>query len=153
MAGEAILLDTNILIAYVREGRLAVAIESHIRLQSGSTEGLVSVVSIGEALAFARKNQWSAERQEKLRTMMRTRLAPIDISRAEVLDAYAEIYDFLHRVRKPAHPIGENDMWIAATARATGATLVTMDKHFDHLHPDYIKRLWIDPKEGAPDAN
>lgn len=153
MAGEAILLDTNVLIAYVREGRLAEAIERRLRLQSGRAEGLVSVISIGESLAFARKNQWTAARQEKLRSLVRTRLAPIDINRVEILDAYADIYDFLHRVRKPAHPIGENDMWIAATARASGAMLVTMDRHFDHLHPDYIKRLWIDPKDGAPDAH
>lgn len=153
MPGEAILLDTNVVIAYVREGRLAEAIERLLTLQSGATEGLVSVISVGEALAFARKNQWAPARQERLRTMLQARLVPVDIGRAEILDAYAEIYDLLHRISKPAHPIGENDMWIAATARATGAKLVTMDRHFDHLFPKYIDRLWIDPKEGKPNAS
>jgi predicted nucleic acid-binding protein len=29
--------------------------------------------------------------------------------------------------------MGENDLWIAATARALGATLVTRDQDFDNI--------------------
>jgi len=38
------------------------------------------------------------------------------------------------------------DLWIAATAHATGARLLTTDKDFDHLHPAFVQRDWIDPR-------
>ena len=41
--------------------------------------------------------------------------------------------------------MGAHDMWIAATARVKGATLLTTDKDFDHLSLGYISRDWIDP--------
>ena len=37
------------------------------------------------------------------------------------------------------------DRWIAATAKAADATLLTTDKDFDPLHPRYVERIWIDP--------
>ena len=37
------------------------------------------------------------------------------------------------------------DAWIAATAKATGYTLMTNDKDFDHLHPGHLQVLFIDP--------
>ena len=41
--------------------------------------------------------------------------------------------------------VGDNDLWIAATAQITGTTLLTTDKDYDHLSPFYIQRDWIDP--------
>ncbi|MBX3442213.1 MAG: PIN domain-containing protein [Planctomyces sp.] len=35
--------------------------------------------------------------------------------------------------------IGENDVWIAATARVTGAALLTCDADFTRLPPDLIR--------------
>jgi len=41
--------------------------------------------------------------------------------------------------------MGKNDLWIAATAHVTGATLLTTDKDFDHLDPQFLVRVWINP--------
>jgi len=41
--------------------------------------------------------------------------------------------------------MGKNDLWIAATARTTGATLLTTDKDFDHFDPALLPQEWIDP--------
>ncbi|HVK05454.1 MAG TPA: PIN domain-containing protein [Armatimonadaceae bacterium] len=41
--------------------------------------------------------------------------------------------------------MGKNDLWIAATAHVTGAALLTTDRDFDHLDPDYLTREWIAP--------
>jgi predicted nucleic acid-binding protein len=38
----------------------------------------------------------------------------------------------------------QNDLWIAATAVATGATLVTTDKDFDHLNGLWLERVLVD---------
>jgi predicted nucleic acid-binding protein len=37
-----------------------------------------------------------------------------------------------------ARNMGKNDLWIAATALATKATLITTDKDFDHLQNIYF---------------
>lgn len=41
--------------------------------------------------------------------------------------------------------MGDNDLWIAATAKVTGALLLTTDKDFDHLYPVHLQRDWINP--------
>ncbi len=41
--------------------------------------------------------------------------------------------------------MGKNDLWIAATANATGATLLTTDSDFDHLSPNFIDLIRIPP--------
>jgi tRNA(fMet)-specific endonuclease VapC len=46
--------------------------------------------------------------------------------------------------------MGKNDLWIAASAAVTSAVLMTTDKDFDHLHPQRIQRLLIDPSFGGP---
>ena len=60
------------------------------------------------------------------------------------LESYALIDTYSHRV---GISIGKNDLWIAASAHTTGATLVTTDKDFDHLHGKFLQRLWIAPQE------
>lgn len=35
--------------------------------------------------------------------------------------------------------MGKNDLWIAATASVTNATLITTDKDFYHLNNTYLK--------------
>lgn len=44
--------------------------------------------------------------------------------------------------------MGKNDLWIAATASVTGATLLTTDGDFDHLESAFLTRVWIDPTLG-----
>ena len=48
------------------------------------------------------------------------------------------------------HRMGKNDLWIAATARVLGLTVLTTDKDFDHLHPTWIDREWVDPASKLP---
>jgi predicted nucleic acid-binding protein len=149
-ATELVLLDTNVLIIYAREGEPAKKLEGLLSLQSTSVDAVISIVSVGEALAFARKNRWGEKRQATLRDLIRVKLIPIDISRPEILDAYAELDHHCEKVLKPARPMGKNDLWIAATARVLNCTLVTTDADFDHLHSTMIHRRWIDPGSLKP---
>lgn len=59
----------------------------------------------------------------------------MDINRDRVLNAYADLSAHL---KKSGRPIGQNDLWIAATARATGSVLLTIDSDFDVLQPAWI---------------
>lgn len=49
--------------------------------------------------------------------------------------------------------MGKNDLWIAATAAAMGATLLTTDRDFDRLAPRFLSRIWIDPDIRWPASN
>lgn len=45
--------------------------------------------------------------------------------------------------------LGKNDLWIAAAAKVSGATLLTTDPDFDILHEaKQIQRIRIDEKAG-----
>jgi tRNA(fMet)-specific endonuclease VapC len=44
-------------------------------------------------------------------------------------------------LRQKGHPIPENDIWIAASARQHGLTLVTRDGHFGYVE-DLITERW-----------
>ena len=106
---------------------------------------LISVVTVGEALALSRRLSWGRSKREALEALLLD-LVVVDIS-DEVLDLYAEVDVCLRRAGKP---IQQNDMWIAATAIASGAHLLTTDKDFDPLYPAHLDRTWIDPQR--PDA-
>lgn len=62
-----------------------------------------------------------------------------------MLDVYAEIDAYSqgkHLDKKhglSSRNMGKNDLWIAATALVTNSTLITTDKDFDHLDPEFIK--------------
>ncbi|HEX2080785.1 MAG TPA: type II toxin-antitoxin system VapC family toxin [Longimicrobium sp.] len=142
-AGTPILLDTSIVIHLARGGVAAQRLESRFGLQSRPFTPLTSIVTVGEILAFARRNGWGARRLEALRQLAGN-LVVIDINREPILNAYAELDTHLKR---SGTPMGQqNDVWIAATASATGAVLLTTDRDFDVLHPSHIQREWIDPQ-------
>ncbi len=140
-----LLLDTSILLHLVRENRLGRAIESKFRLQTRAERPLISVVTVGEIFAFVQRANWGRSKMAMLEDLLQD-LVVMDIS-DEVLDLYAQIDVFLRRAGKP---VQQNDMWIAATAIAAGAHLLTTDKDFDPLYPAYLDRTWIDPQR--PDA-
>lgn len=54
-------------------------------------------------------------------------LVPVD---ARVARQYAEI---LVALRTAGTPIPTNDIWVAATAASTGATVLTADRHFEAI--------------------
>lgn len=151
-SSDVLLLDTNVVVVYARDGEPSRILEAQLGLRDGRAQGLVSVITVGEAIAFALKNNWGDARRNQLMELIRTKLVPVDINRQEILAAYAEIDHFSEKIEKPAKPMGQNDMWIAATARVLDCELVTMDKDFDHLDGTKIRRHWIDPSSLKPKA-
>ncbi|MEX2167893.1 MAG: type II toxin-antitoxin system VapC family toxin [Pirellulales bacterium] len=144
------ILDTNILIRLIRNDALGKSIDAAYNLRASLASSMICVVTVGEIRAFARKIGWGKKKLDELQKIV-DELVWIDINRSEVIDAYSEIDYYSEKVTKPANPIGQNDMWIAAVARASGATLLTTDKDFDHLHKgNYVHRIWIDPSATTP---
>lgn len=110
------LLDTNICIAYKkRKPGVPERIDS---LATG--EAAMSVVTWGELVLGAEKSQ---QRDKSFAILKRVReIIPVLGIDDAVGDHYGAIRGELEKAGKP---IGPNDLWIAAHARAQGASLVT----------------------------
>lgn len=142
-ARELFLLDTNIVLHAVRNSDLWRRVDGQFHLRHQPNRPLISAVTVGEALALAARNGWGETKRTKLQELLRE-LVILDINVEAILRSYAEL-DVATRSR----PIGENDLWIAATARATGAHLLTTDTDFDTLHPHLLQRTRFDPQRKA----
>lgn len=143
-ASTLLLLDTNILIHLARGGVAAQRLESQYALSSRRVTPIISVVTVGELMAFARHADWGAAKLAALEDLIRN-LVVVDINRQPVLRAYAEFDSDLTRAGTRMGQ--QNDLWIAATAAATGAVVLTTDRDFDVLHPSRIQREWVDPQD------
>lgn len=137
-----VLLDTSIVVHLCRNGRVGKWIGATYNLENRVNAPLISVISVGEALAFGRGWGWGSQKQQALRILL-ANLVTVDINSPNVLKSYAEISTHLKTI---ARPMGQNDMWIAATAMATGAVVLTTDRDFDVLHPSHVQREWIDQR-------
>jgi tRNA(fMet)-specific endonuclease VapC len=143
------LLDTNVLLFLARGGPLGRLIDARFGLRAARQRPLVCVVSHGEVWVLARRNAWGEEKQAALRNLL-DNVVTVDISHPRVIEAYVEL-----DLASQAHPggarnMGKNDLWIAASARAAGATLLSTDNDFDHLIPNHLAGIVIDPKEVNP---
>lgn len=140
-ADRLLLLDTNILVHLIRSKELGQRIARDYQIPQRSERPLVCVVTVGEALALAEKLSWGAAKKSKLDDLLHE-LVIVDIDSPSVLRKYAEIDAFL---TAKGLPIGQNDMWIAAAAACANAVLLTSDKDFDRLYPQFVEREYVAP--------
>lgn len=89
---------------------------------------VLPATALGELLLGVAKSTKPSESLQLLSSL--TAPFPIAIVDAKVAQCYAHIRSDLE---KSGSPIPENDMWIAATAMANGATLLTCDAHFNRI--------------------
>jgi tRNA(fMet)-specific endonuclease VapC len=111
------LLDTNICI-YIRQQRPAGVLARFHRLTAG--EAAISVITYGELLYGVEKSQLRERAVRQLQEL--ASLLPVMDLPPAAGQAYAEIRAALEA---GGQTIGNNDLWIAAHARAAGLTLVT----------------------------
>jgi predicted nucleic acid-binding protein len=144
MTGALYLLDTVVLVALINGKEIGRYIDLTYGLSASRVRPLACVVSHGELWAMARVNGFGEAKRAAIAAMLDVGVVTVDIGDEAVLEAYAEIYEALRNHPGGARTnVGENDMWIAAATRAAGATLLTMDRHFDALHPRVINRIYI----------
>ncbi|ATE61847.1 type II toxin-antitoxin system tRNA(fMet)-specific endonuclease VapC [Thauera sinica] len=114
------LLDTNICIYIAKHNPPAVR-ERFAR--HAADELVMSVVTLGELLFGAEKSQ---ARERALETIARLNSV---IRVADLPEAAGVHYGQIRAaLQKGGQPIGNNDLWLAAHARAEGWTLVTNDE-------------------------
>lgn len=137
------LLDTNILLVYLRATAQRDIIEQRYDPFGSANNPIISVVNVGEIKSIAKRNYWGHKRLALLDEIL-NELIITDINSEDVIEMYAEIDAFSQGKLKDkplatsARNMGKNDLWIASTAAVIGATLLTSDRDFDHLHDQYL---------------
>lgn len=134
------ILDTNVLLHLFRNDEIGKNLENRFHFTQLAERPLLSSITVGEILGISYTNKWSLQKIETLMDYL-TEFVIVNAGEPEVCRAYAEIYADL---RNHGQFPGENDAWIAATAKAAGAILITCDKDFDNLTPKHIKQIFIE---------
>ena len=153
------LLDTNLLLGFTRGADWAKWAYKEFDLGAETTMVFTSVICRGELLALAEKNGWGEAKRKSLVEVL-NRFPTVDLNKDAILNHYAALDTWTHGRKladptrpdppKPAMSMKQNDLWIAATAVATGATLVTTDKDFDHLNGLWLDRVLVDQSAKLP---
>ena len=146
------LIDTNILVIYVRDTDLTRRLEENLRLLTGRNNLVISVVSIGEIKSIAKQNKWGEKRVRRLIEIL-SQFLIADINVEDIIESYSEIDTYSQGKLEgkatsfTSRNMGKNDLWIAATASTLNLELITTDKDFDHLNEEYLQLKWIDLSE------
>ena len=145
------ILDTNILLFCINDADFDAWFDKQYRLPSN--DFIISVVTEGELRSLSIQRRWGKNKLEVLEASIRKLLIyPIKVQ--SVINAYAQI-DAFSQGKSPdqllpqgvsSRNMGKNDLWIAATAHATQATLLTTDADFGHLDGKFLELDRIDVK-------
>ena len=119
------LLDTNVLLHWLRGSKVSQTIEGQFQLVASSFRPLICEVTLGEMEAFAMSSKWGDEKKRKLREL-RSKLVVVDLSDDRIMTAYAE-FSTLAKEQGLAIFNDKNDLWIAAATKVSGATVLTTD--------------------------
>lgn len=136
---DILVLDTSVVVDIARNNRSGQAILETYSLRSRTDRPLISVITTGEMLGIAKAQEWSSDQTEVLHGLL-SEFVKLELT-PEVIEAYA---DLVALCRRQNHTMGQqNDMWIAATAKVTGAVLLTGDSGFSWLNPQFIRVEYI----------
>ena len=145
-------LDTNILIYYLKKHEIANFIESQYSPLTSPNIAIISIVSIGELKSLAIQINWGDKKIKTLLNLL-NQFIIVDVSSNELVNKYAEIDAFSQGKLKSkplemsARNMQKNDLWIAATASITNSTLISSDKDFSHLHNQFLNFININVEE------
>jgi len=129
-----IVLDTSVLVKLLQGKEAGTAIESRYELGRRSSTPFISIVTVGELRAFSRGRKWGADKLARLGDLL-AELVIVDINSQDVLNAFADVSTYL---KERGKTVGDNDRWIAATAKVLQATVLTTDRDFEPLHPEMV---------------
>lgn len=148
-----IIIDTCVIIHIVRDTTTGKKCLAELEKFDEAPNIIVSVVTKAELESFILQNNWGKQKIEKLNKIL-NEITYVDAANSDklLLDSYAQIDAFSKRKTKDkignlllgsAGKMGKNDLWIAATAYALEAPLITTDGDFDHLNPNFLSVLKI----------
>ena len=140
------ILDTGIVVGYIRAAGYAEYVERKLQACQPPNIALVSIISKAELYSLAIQFGWGDEKRDDLEDLLK-KLPSVDINNDQIIRRYAEI-DAYSQCKNPTRPnppgmtsknMGKNDIWIAATGSVLNATLLTTD----HDLITWIKCSWL----------
>lgn len=138
-----VLLDTNVLVHAARRTDTGLQILTDFDLLTRPVTPLISYVTLAELHVLARLWRWGEKKLQFIETV-RMNLTVVPIERGPIMNAYVNIdVDATQSGKK----LGKNDVWIAATALAAEAYLLTTDQDFVPLG-SLLDLVVIDPETG-----
>ena len=90
------LLDTNILLAYIRQSLLYAWIEAQYAITTTAPTPLVSVVTQGEIRALALRLAWGPEKHQRLNRLLNLFIS-VPLPFSNVVEAYALVDNYCLR--------------------------------------------------------
>jgi predicted nucleic acid-binding protein len=144
---QTYVLDTSTVLNLIRGKELGKQIDTAFGLTRAMHRHTISIVTHGELTVLAERNNWGEAKQNAVSAAL-DNLVTINIDSEALIDAYVRIEQACRNVAGGERKMGQNDMWIAATALVSGLPLITTDKDFNHLHGRVITVHWINPKLG-----
>lgn len=142
-------LDTSALLNLIRGKELGEQIDRAFGLRQAMHRHTVSIVTHAELAVLADRNGWGETRRKALSDAL-DQVVTVNIDNHALVDAYARIEAACRTPPAGHHVMGDNDVWIAATALVSGQALITTDKDFNHLNGSLITVYWVDPAIGKP---
>ena len=144
MATPLRILDTNVLVHYVRDDRTWARIRLDYQLLVVEPTPLISIVTEGELRSLARQRDWGRDKRDRMEFALGYfKIVPVDTP--EQVSIYADIDN---HCSERGRIMGKNDLWIAATAALTDARLLTSDRDFDLLDTVFLNLELIRAPEG-----
>lgn len=130
---KKILLDTNAYSNYLKGDQ--VVFDEIVN----SERVYVSIFVIAELLTGFKGGNKEKENRSILNKFLSKSTVEVLKAGVETSETFSEIK---HVLKSQGTPIPINDVWIAAHVRESGATLITYDKHFEHISG---LRIWEHP--------
>jgi predicted nucleic acid-binding protein len=146
---QSYVLDTSIVLSLIRGKELGRQIDESFGLSAWRHRQTISIVTHGELKVLAERNNWGELKRQALAEAL-DHLVTVDIDSEILVDAYVRIEEACRQTSGGEQKMGQNDMWIAATALMSDLSLITTDRDFNHLNGRLIGVHWVDPTIGRP---
>lgn len=138
---DIIALDTNALIHWVRQNATGKHILNTYKLHQRTDRPLVPSIVEGEIRGLAKVWKWGDKKIRLLDDIL-AELVRVDAGLHDIVLAYADLFE---ADNSGGHNTGQNDLWIAATAKAAGAVLLTCDTDFNWMNATHLRIEFVPP--------
>jgi tRNA(fMet)-specific endonuclease VapC len=142
---KPLLLDTSVLIHFLRGQQTGRLIEEKLRLSERRGDSILSSVVEAELLLIAARRNWDDRKLADLAKQCRD-FVRVSAGEPAVVQAWVDI---ARAQTNAGEKMEQNDLWIAATARAAGAVLITCDGDFLRLRPGLVSYCHVDQNTGT----
>lgn len=131
---DLISLDTNVVVHWIRQNEIGIRLRDDYKLHERADRPIFSTIVEGELRALAKVWKWGQNKLDTLDEIL-AELVRVDAGFPDIVKSYAELYAADQTLGKNT---GQNDLWIAATARSAGAVLLTCDDDFSWMGPSLV---------------